>query len=345
MQVTKHRVVAQEPDSYAGWPANHGAWQRGDEFLVGFMRGKYGTGSFHDITEPFEKMLARSIDGGNTWKLETPNVDFECVESIKVTNPPSFNPKYDIIRVCGRYDTGGEYCRQEGGFYLSRDFGVTWEGPFAFKGLEQVFGGSNHNTSRTRVVDGRIYLSAAKDMSWGSDWVFEASFHLETDTFYMKDIICKDNHRAVMPDVVQLGDRRVCVMRRKGRGRNWIDCFASDKGGPWRQLPAMGVTDTGWWNGNPAALAEVNGRLVCVYGHRGVKAICAKASDDGGMTWLGPVILRKSHDRDLGYPQLFKRSDGQLVCVYYISPSPGEPQCIMSTTFDPAKIEQAEYED
>lgn len=37
----EHRTVYAEHGMYAGWPANHGAWQWGDEFLVGFMRGPY----------------------------------------------------------------------------------------------------------------------------------------------------------------------------------------------------------------------------------------------------------------------------------------------------------------
>lgn len=39
-----HGEVYTELDIYAGWPANHGAWQWGNEFLVGFLRGKYRCG-------------------------------------------------------------------------------------------------------------------------------------------------------------------------------------------------------------------------------------------------------------------------------------------------------------
>ena len=333
-------IVYQEYGMFAGWPANHGAWQRGDEFLVGFLRGKHGDGAFHEIIEPFEKVQARSLDGGETWTVEVPNVDFNCaIEPIRTGPPTKFDGTCDIARVCGRYDTGGETCVQQGGFYVSRDFGREWLGPYPFLGLETIFGGDNHNTSRTRVIGNRFYLSSATQDKWGSDWVFSAL--LENGVFRLWEIVCKDrdrNARAVMPDVVQLDKLRVCVMRRKGRGRNWIDAFGSVNGGLWNQLAANCVADTGFANGNPPALAEVNGRLVCCYGNRSTRRMYAKASDDGGLTWRGHKVLNQSTNRDLGYPQLFKRKDGQLVCVYYISKSLYDSAHIEACIFDPMKM-------
>jgi hypothetical protein len=68
-------VVYRETGRYGGWPANHGIWSWDNEILVGFERGyfKYSD-SRHSIDwdRPAEHVLARSLDGGETWTLEHP---------------------------------------------------------------------------------------------------------------------------------------------------------------------------------------------------------------------------------------------------------------------------------
>ena len=132
-------IVYAENGIYAGWPANHGAWQWGDEFLVGFLRGKYKSKSMHNIVEPFEKVLGRSLDGGETWNIEIPNVDFECHGNQIPSEAPEFDLEKSIIRVCGVYDHGGDECYEPGGFYLSHDRGHVWSGPYRFSGLEHQY--------------------------------------------------------------------------------------------------------------------------------------------------------------------------------------------------------------
>src|SRR6058998_401968 len=149
----KHVTVYQESGIYAGWPANHGAWQWGDEFLVGFIRGRYGRGGRHNIVPPLEKVLARSKDGGESWTLEIPNVDFEA----KTIEPaPGFDLEKSIIRVCGRYNRGGEKCHEAGGFYISSDQGKTWIGAFGFN-LPQS--SSYLFTGRTRTLGNLVFVS------------------------------------------------------------------------------------------------------------------------------------------------------------------------------------------
>ena len=36
-----HVIVYYEPGRFAGWPANAGAWNWGDEILVGFTKGYF----------------------------------------------------------------------------------------------------------------------------------------------------------------------------------------------------------------------------------------------------------------------------------------------------------------
>ena len=71
-QVTIYR----EPGRYAGWPANYGIWAWDNEIVVGFTLGYHKSDAgFHrrDSSKPFVGMQARSLDGGETWRLsETP---------------------------------------------------------------------------------------------------------------------------------------------------------------------------------------------------------------------------------------------------------------------------------
>src|SRR5437879_6245943 len=70
----RHFSVYAEPGRFGGWPANHGLWAWGDEILVGFSLGYYQVREGHHIDHdrPEEHVLARSRDGGKTWKLEHP---------------------------------------------------------------------------------------------------------------------------------------------------------------------------------------------------------------------------------------------------------------------------------
>ena len=69
-------VVYQQPGRFGGWPANHGIWSWGNEILVGLEAGYFRTndrgGHAIDYTKPAEHLLARSLDGGATWKIEKP---------------------------------------------------------------------------------------------------------------------------------------------------------------------------------------------------------------------------------------------------------------------------------
>jgi hypothetical protein len=308
----EHVSVCHESGTFCGWPANHGAWQWGDELLVGFIRGGYGQSAMHNVVGPLEKVQARSLDGGMTWNVEAPNVDFECEEP---TSPPSFDLNSAIIRVCGGYDHGGEFCHPNGGFYLSIDKGQSWRGPFSFDGIQLPEG--EHLTARTRVHKGLVFLSAADRRHWGSDYIFCARH--DGARFHRVSTVCDDQHRAVMPAVASIGDRIVLVARRRGSPRveGWIDAFVSDdRGETWTKTSEVAVT--GKNNGNPPALIECDGRLYCAYGNRTEQAINVSVSDDGEH-WSGFVQLRKGINSDIGYPQLFKRTDGKLVCVYYFT--------------------------
>ena len=79
MFAAEHTVVVyKQPGRFAGWPANHGSWSWGNEIVVGFEPGyfhirKPGEQEHSiDYQQPAEHLLARSLDGGETWQIEKP---------------------------------------------------------------------------------------------------------------------------------------------------------------------------------------------------------------------------------------------------------------------------------
>jgi hypothetical protein len=55
-RIIRHVHVYAEKGRFAGWPANHGAWSWGDEFLVAFSRGFFREGSLDD---PYRHQVER----------------------------------------------------------------------------------------------------------------------------------------------------------------------------------------------------------------------------------------------------------------------------------------------
>ena len=136
-----------EPGRFGGWPANHGIWNWGNEILVGFAAGYYkdnGPDAGHaiDHDQPEEHLLARSLDGGLTWKIENPAeqrlliprgkalhgtelprmIDrpwIDCPGGIDFTHP-------DFAMTLRMSDNNGGVSR----FYYSTDRGHHWQGPF-----------------------------------------------------------------------------------------------------------------------------------------------------------------------------------------------------------------------
>lgn len=315
----RHSIAYAEHGVYAGWPANHGAWQWGDEMLVGFLRGRYKQKSMHNIAEPFEKMHVRSFDGGETWRLEKPlvkeSVDtgFNCLSPHRV--PPKFSLSRSIIRVCGVYDHGGDECDERGGFYGSNDRGMTWEGPFLFEGIRLPDG--MLNTSRTRTLGELVFMSSGQAAIWGTDYTYCARH--DGSKFSYVGTVCEDEARAVMPAVARVNGNIFCAMRRRksGKREGWIDlCVSNDEGESWSVPRFVGVT--GSHNGNPPALLALkDGRLLCAFGNRDEGCIVGAVSEEGKL-WNSFVIRSSESERvDIGYPQLLMRSDGIPLCFYY----------------------------
>lgn len=355
-----HTIVYSEPGRFAGWPANNGGWcwssATSAELLVGFTTGPYRLGEGHNISRPYTNLLARSLDGGLSWQVETPQ-DFVRDGAVlrwqQLDAPLSFQPDHICFRVFG---TGYHGCDEPaGGFWFSQDRGFSWNGPFPFNGLAtapQLEG--MQLTPRTDYIlestSGAIFfLSARRAEKWGSDRVFAARTVDGGCSFEFLSWIVPptDPYRAVMPSTLRLEDgSMVSALRRRDMrsAEGWIDAYRSSNiRAGWEFLGRVG--ETGGSNGNPPALLLLgDGRLVCAYGQRTERRVVARFSHDSGKTWGDAVNLRTGYqsiqggDADFGYPRLFRTGSGELVAVYYWADRERPEQHIAATIWDPGTI-------
>ena len=353
----KHVIVYQEPGRFCGWPANNGAWQWGDEFLVGFQLDYFKenlSGHSSDRDRPSETVLARSRDGGETWSLEKPDCfkgndfrtftvgSFTQKEAGAVSEPINFaHPDFAMKVDSSRY-------------YVSYDRGKQWQGPNFFSDFED-----KRLTARTDYLvngeqDCQVFISAFEPKVEAG--IQDRAFCIRTrdggQSFQFQGWITHEplTVRSVMPSTVRLSETRlVSALRRRHDAKEsnqvvvrcWVDIYESnDNGQTWAFLSK--VADTHQpddpRNGNPPSLLRLrDGRLCVAYGYRApARGIRAKLSQDQGRTWDEEIILRDDgRTWDLGYPRLMQRSDGKIVVIYYFTTAGNPEQHIAATIWNP----------
>lgn len=347
--VIRNIEIFREPGMFAGWPANHGAWQWGQEFLFGFEVGHYkesSDGHSIDYTKPARHVLARSVDGGDTWTMEEPaslrppagtrvagvpvapggKAPALCPGDIDFTHP-GFAFTARMLDV----DLGPSR------FYYSYDKGHTWEGPFALP--DNRFGGMSARTDY--IVLGKhdmlLFVSvpktdrkegmpvALRTKDGGKTWSVQGMIGTEPQV----------GEYSIMPSTVRAyGERLLTVVRHRVN----LELYESrDMGMNWESLGNV-VTAMG---GNPPSLVRIpDGRLVLTYGCR-VKpyGIRAKISRDFGKTW-GPELRIRTDGAswDLGYVRTFLRGDGNLQAVYYYTDKKSPERYIGSSIWYPGDL-------
>ncbi len=345
--------VYHEPGRFGGWPANHGMWSWGNELLVGFSAGYYKDNGpdrhaiDHDLPE--EHLLARSLDGGQTWKVENPAAEgmliprgkalhgtelprvvdrpwTDCPGGIDFTHP-------DFAMTLRMSDNNGGPSR----FYYSTDRGHHWLGPFRFPllGLKGISARTDYivngphdclvflTASKSTGGEGRPFC--ARTVDGGKTWTFVAWIAPEPAGYN------------IMPSTVRTGPHALLSALRLREGdRSWIEAWqSSDDGHDW-QLASTPVPDTG--EGNPAAMLKLaDGRIAITYGVRAKPfGIRARLSNDDGRTWEPELTLRADGGgRDLGYPRCVQRPDGKIVTVYYFNDDPQKTRYIAATIWAP----------
>ena len=345
----KHLKVYFEPGMFGGWPANHGIWNWGNEVLVGFGVGYYkdlGESHHIDREKPEIAMLARSLDGGESWAIEDPGANgyllteggyLHGVTRPGVTLPELLDSKGDIdfthpdLALTVRTNSINAGI---GRVFYSYDRGRVWEGPYRLPAFD-----SPGIAPRTDyIVDGKdtctLFITAAKTngkegrplcvrtTDGGKTWKLVSWIGPEPEGF------------SIMPASVRLSESEilVTVRIREGEERYIGSYLSTDNGENWEYL-GVAVEDTG--RGNPPAMIQLaDGRVCLLYGYRGAPySIRAKLSNDGGRTWGREITLRQDGaSHDIGYVRAVQRPDGKVVAVYYFTDEATGPERYIGAT-------------
>ena len=352
----QHSKVYFEEGMFGGWPANHGIWIWDNEILVGFGMGYYkdqGAGHHIDREKPEIAMLARSLDGGETWDLEDPGANgFLLTEGgylHGVTRPGVTLP--ELMESEGGIDfthpdlaltvRTNSIHAGIGRIFYSYDRGHVWKGPYRLPSFD-----SPGIAPRTDyIVDSKdectLFITAAKEngkegrllcvrtTDGGETWNLLSWIGPEPEDF------------SIMPASVRLSETEILVTARMRNGpERWIGTYLStDNGETWEYL-GKAVPSTG--TGNPPAMIQLqDGRICLVYGYRAEPfSIRATLSSDNGRSWGDEFVLRDDGaSTDIGYVRAVQRPDGKVVAVYYFTDEASGPErYIGSTVWTPPSL-------
>lgn len=336
-----HSTVFFQEDLFAGWPANGGSWQWGDEVLVSFDIADYqlraDTHSHKADSRP-RAQFARSLDGGKTWASEHPT-GLQGRASILVEGVQDMQAPGFAMRLRGEH------------FFISLDKGHTWQGPYLLPAFAEVQGQTNARTSYI-VTGPQRALFFMTTRSGGTDGERGRAYAMRTQdgckTFeflgWMSPELvpqAKPQELAkpifsIMPSVVRVGaDHYVAAMRQRIDRRKWTDVFESKDGG--RTWTFLSKAESG--SNNPPALVRLaDGKtLALLYGYRGRDlGVRARVSADNGQSWSDEYILRKDAlSWDIGYPRAHVLPSGEVLVIYYYTTPAHEQQHIAATRWQP----------
>lgn len=332
----RHVKVFYEEGRFAGWPANNGIWHWGNEILVGFSLGYLAPPQLRglhqiDSSRPQSIMLARSLDGGQTWSVSEAKYPDGQLKPFPT----------DIV-----FDASGFALSARGDrAFISLDKGKTWTGPFRlpFADLHlrartdyQILGPKDMmlflTAQKTNDREGRPFC--ARTRTGGRYWNQFAWIGDEPISGYsiMPSSVC-------MPD----GDFLVALRRRNNNPEqhNFIELFRSRDGGLNWQWLTNPVKENGLSSGNPPSMVRLfDGRLCITYANRNEPhTIRAVLSSDKGNTWSSQFVLRSgAGEPDIGYTRTVQRPDSKLVTVYYWLDAPRTERYIAATIWSAPKI-------
>ena len=348
----QHVDVYREPGRFGGWPANHGIWSWGDEILVGLSAGYYKYKGLErhaiDHEKPEHHLLARSMDGGETWRLEDPSKDGALIpagKSLHGVAPPGqkekewkacpggidfANPNFVMTLRMTDVDVGPSR------FYYSMDRGHKWQGPFRLKvgdlpiaaRTDYIVNGSSdcmifQTAAKPDGEEGRPFCARSQD--GGKTWKFVSWINETPEGF------------GIMPSTIRLGESELLSAIRSRNGpKRWIETYRSTDNAKTWKLDTTPAPDVGAGN-PPSMIVLADGRVCITYGYRKAPyGIRARLSPDGGRTWQPEIVLRKDGGgRDIGYPRSVQRSDGKVVTVYYMHDAALSDRYIAATIWDP----------
>ena len=354
----QHGIVYYEEGRNGSHPANHGIWSWDDEILVGFNSKYYldRGGHAYDPSKPEHNLLARSLDGGETWEIEYPAEEkallpwgpLGAIRPLPIAEyPPITNLQESIdfthpdLAMTFRMES--HRGKGQSHFYYSYDRGKNWNGPFALP----LFGTAGIAARTDYLFDGEnqllVFLTAGKSQrgregrtmvvqtrDWGLNWEFLSWIGPEPDP-HGPDF-------RIMPSTVRISENEIITtVRKREPDRRLIKAWISkDNGKNWEYLSDV-APDVG--GGSPSSLIKLkDGRLAVTYAHRAEPyGMRARLSEDNGRTWSDPIILRDDGGNwDIGYPRSVQRTDGKIVTIYYYwTEELGPERHIASTIWDP----------
>ena len=337
-----HTVVHQEEGRFAGWPANQGIWSWGDEIVVGYTLSyhkKNPTGG-HDIDpdRPGVTLQGRSLDGGETWVVESLNYPEKSEDDSivpQLIKPIDFSNPHLAIKLKGST------------IAYSNDRCRTWLGPYQLPtfGRQALLARTDYMVEGPKRVT--AFVAASKE---GTDSEGQP-LCIRTDdgglTWKLVGWIGPqpplDYGYGIMPATVRIGETGYLSMIRRGgvfdgRKRWWVEPYLShDDGSSWYLLNGPVIENSG----NPATLTRLKcGSIAMAYGwRRSPYGLRARISSDDGQTWSREKSLR--HDGtswDIGYPRTVQRPDGKCVTVYYYHNTDAPERFMACTIWDPEQL-------
>lgn len=340
-QSPRHITVYEEAGRFGGWPANHGIWSWNNEILVGFAAAWFQNKDVGrhqmDSNKPEEPRLARSVDGGETWTIESPKSLLPPEQGGATVRdldaPIEFTrPGFAMALRLTSVHNGPAY------LFYSYDKGKSWRGPFRFPmlGFQGVAARTDYTVLGPKQA--RVFLTAAKSngregrpfcaetKDGGKTWSLMSMIGPEPPGF------------SIMPSALRIGGSEwIAATRVKQEPVNWIELYRSlDDAKTWKSEGR--IADTGSGSGNPPHMIKVkDGRICLTYGYRSKPfSIRAKFSSNNGKTWSKEVTLRDDAAAwDIGYPRSVQRTDGKVVTIYYYNDAPHRERFIAATIWDP----------
>lgn len=342
---SRHIVVYKEAGRFGGWPANHGIWSWGNEILVGFSAAYFkkmpADRHQYDSSKPEEPRLARSFDGGETWKVEAPPSLLPPEQGGKQVQPlkePMDFTAPGFAMTLRFTDTNVGPAR----LWFSYDKGKSWQGAYDFPLFGQLGIAARTDYLISEKRKALAFVTASKKngsegrplcvrtIDGGLTWSVRGWIGDEPEGF------------SIMPSSVRLGDGAIltAVRVKKDQKTDWLELYESrDDGATWSSV-GRPVGFTGGMSGNPPSMVLLkDGRLCITYGYRGEPfGIRAVMSSDRGRTWTKEIVLRSDGAAwDIGYTRTVQRPDGKLVTVYYFPEQKFTERIIAATIWEPPK--------
>jgi pimeloyl-ACP methyl ester carboxylesterase len=354
-KVLEQGIAYFEPGRYAAWPANNGLWSWGNEILVGFESGwlYVAAGAFHltDPKKPKVPTLARSLDGGQTWMVESPPSLLPPEQGgnkiTQLDRPMDFtNPDFAMTLRFTSFENGASR------FWYSNDRGHTWNGPYSLP----LFGFKGVMARTDYIVNGPhdafVFLTATKS-DGGEGRPFCARTTDGGLTWKLVSLIGDEPRGfSIMPSTLRLSENQLYTAVRVKAGplkpddtadrlHTAIETYASNDNGATWQYVTIAALDAGPGGGNPPSLIKLkDGRFVLTHGYLDRPGrIMAYFSNDNGVTWSDQFILRNNAPRsDCGYVRSVQRPDGKIVSIYYWNDAIFAESFISYTIWDPGEL-------